>query len=271
MRDNWNCQVTGGSGVLLRPYMRSLVEKYHSWMEDEWLRECTASEQLTMDEELAMQAEWRDDAQKATFIVFDRASADPRTLPGAAAAEQPAAGDGAWSEGMVGDVNLFLLDDDEGATEGSDAFPECRTAEVMVMTAEPALRRSGVATEAVALMLRFGAERLGVRRFVAKISQSNTASLRLFTERLGFEVYREVEAFEETHLRLQVTDVARPLSRAVEAAAEGGAGPGAGPSGGAAEAPCKPAEAEPSAWEGRVMARTGGWEVAPFENPEPLE
>ena len=47
---------------LHRPYRRRHVARYHAWMQDPWLREMTASEPLSLDEEYAMQASWRDDA-----------------------------------------------------------------------------------------------------------------------------------------------------------------------------------------------------------------
>ena len=48
---------------------------------------------------------------------------------------------------MVGDVNLFLSIDDETGS---------KSAEIEVMVAEPAARRSGIATEAVQLMMGYG-------------------------------------------------------------------------------------------------------------------
>jgi hypothetical protein len=54
MLDNWRICLRGEK-VLLVPYRRRFVGHYHSWMQDEWIREMTASEPLTMEEELEMQ------------------------------------------------------------------------------------------------------------------------------------------------------------------------------------------------------------------------
>lgn len=41
--------------LVLRPYRRWHVPRYHEWMQDEALREQTASERLTYDQEEEMQ------------------------------------------------------------------------------------------------------------------------------------------------------------------------------------------------------------------------
>ena len=233
MRDNWKTAVVcsgncGGteedSGLLLLPYRRSFVPTYHAWMADPYLLAATSSERLTECEEFAAQRAWVDDPQKCTFIVFDRALHE-----GACAA---AAGGGlAYGcsvQGMVGDANLFLLDSDVVA---QDYFggAQCAggAAEVMVMIAEAAYRRRGYARRAVAALMWYGATALGLRRFVAKISEDNAPSLALFVHKLGFREVRRVAAFGEVHLALEL--------------GEGGAGLG---SEAFTLAPCEPAPEE---------------------------
>ena len=70
------------------------------------------------------------------------------------------------------------------------------------MVGEPAARRRGFAREAVAALLRYGAERLGVRGFVAKIAEDNAASRALFAG-LGFVEAKRVPAFAEVHATLE--------------------------------------------------------------------
>ncbi len=48
------------------------VSNYHQWMQDPTLLDATASEPLTMDEEIMMQGTWRDDETKCTFIILAR-------------------------------------------------------------------------------------------------------------------------------------------------------------------------------------------------------
>jgi RimJ/RimL family protein N-acetyltransferase len=133
-----------------------------------------------------------------TFIVFDGSGTSD---------EDP-------TRGMIGDVNLFLLpeeDDTAGASASVSASSrrcEGRTAEIMVMTAEPGARRCGMGREAVVLMLQYGAAELGIAKFVAKILSSNTPSLSMFQDRLGFSVEQHVPAFDEVHLSLSVSDAA---------------------------------------------------------------
>lgn len=166
--------------------------------------------------------------------MFDRAQASAPlagTLPGEStptpaaddAARAAAAAAAASPTGMIGDVNLFLLGNDEAAMAGhawaararptgaeeaaatasadAAAAPEKapRAAEVMVMVAEPAARRRGFAAEAVELMLGWAVRVLGIGLFVAKISEDNAASLALFS-RLGFVEAARVPAFREVHL-----------------------------------------------------------------------
>ncbi len=50
-----------------------------------------------------------------------------------------------------------------------------------------------------------GIDHLGVTSFVAKISDDNAPSLALFQSKLGFAIAHVEPAFQETHLRLEVT------------------------------------------------------------------
>ncbi|KPI85819.1 hypothetical protein ABL78_5123 [Leptomonas seymouri] len=122
---------------------------------------------------------------------------------------------------MVGDCNLFLLAEDEGeeeaggatdwlnATDGgkkasnalstnSTACPS-HTFEVEVMVADARFRRRGLAETAVRMIMQYAVAVCGATRFVAKILDSNAGSIALFTERLKFELFKEVKVFHELH------------------------------------------------------------------------
>ena len=173
MRLNEDTVLVGRRCVLV-PYKEKYVKRYHAWMQDDDLLALTASERLTLDEEVANQKSWRDDATKLTFIVLDRA--------------QCFKGDDRFpTNAMVGDVNAFLTVPDE---------PLAAEVDVMV----PERRRRGFGGEAVRLLLRYGREALSLSTFVAKIASKNAASLKLFAA-LGFERTNYVEAFDEVELR----------------------------------------------------------------------
>ena len=64
------CTVLQGERVWLVPYLREHVPTYHAWMKDEWIREMTRSEPLTLDEEYAMQVRRRaDDLPPCTILI----------------------------------------------------------------------------------------------------------------------------------------------------------------------------------------------------------
>ena len=131
MRENWGVRVVG-RGVELVPYRAAHVPTYHAWMAGEELQRLTGSLPLSMEEELAMQEEWRRDPAKCTFIVLSRERL----------------GEGASEvEAMVGDTNLFLgeVEEEEG---------ESRVAEAEIMIAEEGARGKGLGREAMLLMLR---------------------------------------------------------------------------------------------------------------------
>ncbi|KAG6336359.1 hypothetical protein ID866_2716 [Astraeus odoratus] len=193
--------VIRGEKVVLVPYGEEHVEKYHQWMSDPILRELTASEPLTLEEEYEMQKKWREDPDKLTFIILAlQSEGDISSYP------------------MVGDVNLFLK-----GHPASDDFE----AEVEIMIAdsssnlESAYRRRGFALEAMRLMLVYvtGSPEAFVcppipqtvppppeplpispQNLVVRISQDNYPSIALF-ERFQFSVVKVVEVFNEVEMR----------------------------------------------------------------------
>ena len=75
MRANASTTLLGRGGCLLVPYSPEHVPIYHSWMESEELREATASERLTLEEEEEMQRSWSaDEASKDEEFFFFRFS-----------------------------------------------------------------------------------------------------------------------------------------------------------------------------------------------------
>ncbi|WAQ96053.1 NAT9-like protein [Mya arenaria] len=71
MKINENTKLVSGKVVLV-PYEKKHVLKYHEWMKSEELQQLTASEPLTLEEEYSMQESWRNDDNKCTFIVLDK-------------------------------------------------------------------------------------------------------------------------------------------------------------------------------------------------------
>lgn len=184
--------------VVLVPYVEKHVGRYHNWMQSPELLELTASDPLTLSEEESNMRSWRKDDKKMTFILVDTSIS---------------------ANYIIGDVNLYLLpndgesdddddDDDDNNnnnSKGSGSKSKKCSAEVEVMIAEQQARRKGIATHAVLLMMAFAHEHLpAIDEFVAKILNSNTASVALFEKKLGFEEFRRVKAFGEVHLRRRV-------------------------------------------------------------------
>ncbi|CCM02707.1 uncharacterized protein FIBRA_04813 [Fibroporia radiculosa] len=222
MRCNENTIIVD-KDVVLVPYRPEHVAKYHEWMTSAELRELTASEPLTLEEEYEMQQKWQTDEDtdsawptnndpdlplhaspirkhpELTFIILAR----PRDAddPSAPSTLTHADGDDnldIHSLPMVGDVNLFL----KGTPEDEDF-----EAEAEVMIAEPAFRRRGLALAALELMLSYATSPSAPaplpvprERLVARIAETNEPSVRLF-ERLGFAVTRRVEVFQELEMR----------------------------------------------------------------------
>ncbi|KAF2198022.1 hypothetical protein GQ43DRAFT_379628 [Delitschia confertaspora ATCC 74209] len=112
--------------VLLVPYSSHHVPTYHEWMQDEELQKATASEPLTLPEEHSMQQSWRQDADKLTFITCLSPPGTTTTSPTATAKEggvqeiqlqeegfKLVPGREDAPEAMIGDVNLFLYEDED--------------------------------------------------------------------------------------------------------------------------------------------------------------
>jgi len=166
--------------LLLVPYRRCHVSRYHAWMQSAELQQLTASEPLTLADEYAMQLSWRRDPDKCTFILLDRARHEQT---------------GSEEESMIGDVNLFVLPSEE---DGGDA------AELEVMLAEKGARGAGRGRQAAAAMLRYGAEVLQLTRFQAKIGYDNAASRHLFSQHLGFSESSRSDVFREVTMEARV-------------------------------------------------------------------
>ncbi|KAK9825446.1 hypothetical protein WJX81_000479 [Elliptochloris bilobata] len=177
---NFNLTITG-ERVVLVPYRQEHVPVYHEWMENPALQEATASEPLTIEEEYEMQRSWARDSNKCTFVVLDRALPD---IPGT----------GRHGGGMAGDVNLFFNDPDNRSA-----------AEIEIMIAEPHSRRRGLGREALELFMAFAVHTLGVTSFRAKIGETNSASLHLFTQ-LGFAEASRSSVFQEITMEFNALD-----------------------------------------------------------------
>ncbi|XP_030573270.1 N-acetyltransferase 9-like protein [Drosophila novamexicana] len=170
-----------GQRVILVPYEARHVPKYHQWMSSPTLRSLTASDELTLDEEYAMQQSWRQDNDKLTFIVLC-AEIYEKTNDEITA--------------MVGDTNLFVRHDEES---------QHYVAEAEIMIAAPEARGKGFGREAMLLMFKYAQQHLPLNKFEAKIDMDNAMSLRLF-ESFQFAEVRRVEVFHEVTLERLITD-----------------------------------------------------------------
>ncbi|KAJ7595379.1 GNAT domain-containing protein [Mycena floridula] len=229
MRANENVKLIGSSVVLV-PYTAQHVPKYHAWMQNADLRELTASEPLTLEEEFDMQRKWQMDEDKLTFIILTREGLESRTE---------------MESAMVGDVNIFLngvipMSGSDAAPDDSDPDADGFTAELEIMIAEPSHRRKGLALEALQLMLAYATglspdfftqtsdegpsptvtqptvtqssiepapqlsthlpNPISPKHLITRISTTNIPSIKLF-EKLGFVIVKTVEVFGEVEMR----------------------------------------------------------------------
>ncbi|KAL7509538.1 hypothetical protein ACHAWX_000763 [Stephanocyclus meneghinianus] len=229
MRTNYEIGLSGCKCILV-PYRPEHLPNYHEWMKDPFLLDATASEPLTMEQEVEMQQSWREDERKCTFIILARDLLNSNnTCDGSTQLEiPPPPSDEHVDEtcfypklvkqtlhAMIGDINLFLSEE-ESFEEVAEYFqesnimsldrleskkpPTFHKAELDLMIAKPSHRHKGIGAELALMMMHFGASVLKIRHFFVKIKDTNTASLRLFRDKLGFSQCAYAECFREYEL-----------------------------------------------------------------------
>ncbi|KAF3906260.1 hypothetical protein ABW20_dc0102543 [Dactylellina cionopaga] len=185
------------------------------------LRDATASERLSLPEEYAMQKSWREDADKLTFILC-LPSAGIKLLGGSEKRRKEhhlAEGVEDAPEFLIGDVNLFLYEDEDEDEEIGAQDQAKIVGEIELMIARTEYQGQGLGKIAVLVfmfyvlrhqgeILRQDSKRqskgdnLGYLR--VKIGKENSRSLGLF-QKLGFEKWtKEPNYFGEWELRLKI-------------------------------------------------------------------
>ncbi len=160
MRKNYGTVLVGKSAVLV-PYRKEHVETYHEWMKSDFLLQMTGSEPLSFEEELEMQESWKNDDEKCTFIILNKADCEQylsvSDVNSTEVIELPESFITNSLPAMCGDVNLFLseeeLDDDccdndedvhDSKEDGDNAIESRKQAELDVMVAETSHRGKGI-------------------------------------------------------------------------------------------------------------------------------
>ncbi|KAI0398362.1 acetyltransferase domain-containing protein [Xylariaceae sp. FL0594] len=126
--------------------------------EESDLREATASELLTLEEEYENQTSWRTARDKLTFIVclplplpLTSTSTSSPSSPSTTAVVH--AGEADTPDRMVGDINLFLTPSD--SDPNNDAIISSCDGEIDIMIASPQHRGRGLGEAAVRAFIRY--------------------------------------------------------------------------------------------------------------------
>ena len=237
MRLNYESCIVGKHSILV-PYRPEHINTYHEWMKDPYLLEMTASEPLTLDEEIQMQHSWMKDDDKCTFIILCKALCigippitNTTTSPNETNEEVERTGDEAALRdvdvidepefitenihAMIGDVNLFLCDpcDEASDDENNNSTNNCNTkatkrkdAELDIMIAIQEYRNKGVGSDVVQLIIHYAIKTLNISRFFVKIKDNNSTSLKLFQEKFHFTMVGYTKCFKEYELEYIVNN-----------------------------------------------------------------
>jgi RimJ/RimL family protein N-acetyltransferase len=198
-----------------------LVRSYTYYIQE--IQKATASEPLTLEEEHNMQQSWRLDHDKLTFIVCHAPNMQGKDTP----TETLKGRVHDAPDRMIGDVNLFLYEDDpdddaEPTSTATTAAPRGQKpvlGELEIMIASPAARGRGLAYATLLAFLGYISAHLALileeyrggsdekserylRYLRVKIDQHNVRSLGLFGK-LGFQRVGAVNYFGEVEMRLQ--------------------------------------------------------------------
>ncbi|KAL2290419.1 hypothetical protein FJTKL_15529 [Diaporthe vaccinii] len=216
MRINENIAISSPGRVLLVPYDRHHVPRYHTWMADPAIQEATASEPLTMEEEYENQQSWRESQDKLTFILCKPVATSDIPI------SSVQAGDVDSPDKMIGDINFFLYPwDDEAEDDGAGANgtpPGYCVGEIDIMVASQNDRGKGLGKAAVSTLMHYiwsnraailreyqAAAQPELKFLMAKIKATNVHSIALFKS-LGFEQEGGVNYFGEVKLVLEDLD-----------------------------------------------------------------